>query len=92
MFIIFVSQDNKDPLIYTMPEVVYARDLSLSVRKDYSDCSTALELVQKELAQEEGADEEEHLLVSQLRVRKEEGRTRKVYCSSRNCRPKGKGC
>lgn len=47
VFIIFVSQDNKDPLIYTMPEVVYARDLSLSVRKDYSDCSTALELVQR---------------------------------------------
>lgn len=48
----FLSQDNKDPLVCTMPVEVYAKDLQLRVRKDYGGLTMSLDQALKELAKE----------------------------------------
>lgn len=64
-----------------MPMAVYVRDPLLRVRRDYRDPTTPLEQVQKELAQEEGANKEEHLTIFQLHGKKGKDRTSKDHWS-----------
>lgn len=53
----FVSPNNKDPFVCSMPVMVFEGDPSLRVRRDYGGPMMSLDQAVKELAQRGEADE-----------------------------------
>lgn len=64
----FVSKKNKDPLIYAFVVPIWAKDPM--IKRNYGGPTMPLEQAQKELLQEDEIEEEEHLLIAQLRARR----------------------